>query len=136
MTPHQRHRTAGKAAGFTLVEFMVALTVFAIGVLGIALVFMNGTRHVGASGEETKAVELAQQGLEDLLTESFDSVNLDPGTHWDADNPLERAYYRDWSVEDQVPFTGCKRVTVNVRWPGEHPTRTVTLVGIKAQAGH
>ena len=97
---------------------------------------MNGTRHIGASGDGTVAVELAQQCLENLLTESFDSLNLDPGAHYDPGNPIQTAYYRDWNVEDGVPIAGCKRITVNVRWPGESPTRSVTLVGITAQTGH
>jgi len=63
-------------------------------------------------------------------------VNLDVGQHMDPANPLQTAYYREWVVEDAVPFTGCKRVTVTVRWPGENPTRDVTLVGITAQTGH
>jgi type IV pilus assembly protein PilV len=123
------------AAGFTLIEFLVAMTVFAIGVLGIAMTFMNGTRHIGASGDETRAVEIAQQGLEDLLAVPFDDPQIDAGLHADPENPIQEAYFRTWSVEDAVPFAGCKRITVAVNWPAEGQGNVVTLAAVTAQAG-
>jgi type IV pilus assembly protein PilV len=122
-------------AGFTLIEFMVALTVFALGVLGLAVTFMHGTRHVGTSGAQTQAVELAQQGLEDLLTLSYDDPALTSGAHDDADNPIAGAYDRSWTVEDDDPMSGCKTVTMTVAWPHNDPQHDVVLVAITTETG-
>lgn len=122
-------------AGFTLVEFLVAMTVFAIGVLGIAVTFMHGTRHIGNSGDETKAVELAQQGLENLLAAPFDDPQIDPGVHADPANPIQAAYFRTWAVEDAVPFAGCKRITVAVNWPVQDGGNVVTLAAVTTETG-
>ena len=104
-------------AGFTLVEVLVALMVFVIGVLSIAAMMPSGTRSVNRSGDETRGSELASARAERLLSTSYTDAGLTSGSHFDPANPYNGKYYVSWSVEDDQPMAQCKRVTVTVRWP-------------------
>lgn len=50
---------AGRSRGFTLVEVLVALVVMAVGMLGIAALYIEGMRSGQASVSRTVAVSLA-----------------------------------------------------------------------------
>jgi type IV pilus modification protein PilV len=108
-------RRANRSAGFSLIEVLMALIVFAIGVLGLAMVIPAGTNRVGKAGQQTRASQLAAMRAEQLLTTPYDDSDLDAGDHNDASNPLESRYYVQWTVETDQPITACKRVTVKVR---------------------
>lgn len=109
--------TRGRQAGFTLVEVLVALMVFVIGVLSIAAMMPSGSRSVNRSGDVTRASELASACAERLLSTSYSDATLTSGSHFDPANPYDGKYYVGWSVEDNQPMAQCKRATVTVRWP-------------------
>ena len=108
---------ARSSAGFTLVEVLVALMVFVIGVLSIAAMMPSGSRSVNRSGDQTRASELASACAEQLLSTSYTDANLAPGPHLSPVNPYDGRYYVGWTVEDNQPMAQCKRATVTVRWP-------------------
>ncbi len=105
---------ARRAAGFSLIEVLIAMVVFAVGVLGLAMVIPAGSNRVGRAGQQTRASQIAAMRAEQLLTTVYDGSNLDAGNHVDAENPYDGAYYVQWDVEEDAPLTGCKRVTVRV----------------------
>lgn len=113
-----RHRIAshriGGASGFSLIEVMIALIVFSIGVLGLAALIPLGTSRIGKAGNQTRASALAAQRSEDLLTTPYGDGDLTDGTHTDAGNPFSGRYYVKWVVEDDQPIVSTKRVTVSV----------------------
>ena len=104
-------------AGFTLVEVLVALMVFVIGILSIAAMMPSGSRSVGRSGDQTRASELASACAERLLSTRYTDANLTAGTHNDPANPYDGRYFVSWSVQDNQPMAQCKRATVDIRWP-------------------
>ena len=108
-------RRSRSNAGFSLVEVLIALIVFAIGVLGLALVIPTGTNRVGKAGQQTRASQIAAMRAEQLLTTPYSDSDLDAGTHTDSSNPIDGYYYVEWSVTDDQPITACKRITVTVR---------------------
>ena len=109
--------TRRRESGFTLVEVLVALMVFVIGVLSIAAIMPSGSRSVGRSGDQTRASELAAACAERLLSTSYSNPTLTSGSHSDPANPYNGKYYVSWTVEDNQPMAQCKKVTVDVRWP-------------------
>jgi type IV pilus modification protein PilV len=69
MSPRRRTQRASGAksrAGFTLVELIVAMMVFAIGVLGLAATAASVTRLMGGASRQTIAANIAQSRLEKL----------------------------------------------------------------------
>jgi len=104
-------------AGFTLVEVLVALMVFVIGILSIAAMMPSGSRSVNRSGDQTRGSELASACAERLLSTTYTDPTLTAGSHPDPANPYDGKYYVFWSVQDDQPMAQCKRATVDVRWP-------------------
>ncbi len=129
MTPHVSDRGAG-SAGFTLVEVLVAMVVFLVGVLSIAALMPSGSRSVNRSGDQTRGSELASACAERLLSTSYTDADLTAGSHFDAGNPYYGKYYVQWNVQDNQPMVECKRATVLVRWPTvvSAPGATVVIV--------
>ncbi len=121
--------------GFTIIEVVVALTVIAIGILGLAIVFPLSMEDVGKSGSATKAVELCKQKLEDFHMIAYDAPQLEAGyTHADSLNPIDGVYVRTWEVTDDVPIEGCKFVTVSVTSQVEEDLK-VEVSTVLASAG-
>ena len=103
--------------GFTLVEVIVAITIVAIGIVGLSAVFPLATRDVAKSGGLTKAMELCQGKLEALHMLAYDSPDLASGhVHADSLNPIANVYVRTWQTYDDDPIAGCKRIEVTVSW--------------------
>ncbi len=125
-----RARARHRAAGFSLIEVMIALMVFALGVLSLSLVVPMATKRVTSAGIQTRASSLAAERAETLLTTPYDHGDLTAGTHTDPANPVDGSYYIRWVVTDGQPITGCKRVkvTVSKRSVAARPEAAVTIV--------
>jgi type IV pilus assembly protein PilV len=121
--------------GFTLIEVVVALTVLAIGIVGLSVVFPLTMRDVGKSGSVTKGVELCQQKLEEFQMLGYTAPDLDQGyTHDDPENPIDGKYDRTWEVTDDQPIAGCKLIEVTVSWQARRQ-ESVSISTVIAQAG-
>jgi type IV pilus assembly protein PilV len=115
-------------AGLTLVEILIAIMIFAVGVLGIAIVFPQGMNRVTDATGDTRASELASERCELVLGTPYDDVTLEAGAHSDPDNPRDGLYNVSWNVEVDQPLAACKRVTVSVTRPGEARPRARLMV--------
>jgi prepilin-type N-terminal cleavage/methylation domain-containing protein len=100
-------------SGVGLIEIIIAMLIFGIG--------------ISAAMRTLPATNLAQEQLEALMGTPLTSADLTAGGHVDSRNPLERHFTRTWTVTDNVPLTGMKRVAVSVVYEGGGEDRTVTL---------
>lgn len=122
-------------AGFTLVEVMVAMIVFAVGVLSMATLMPSGSRSVNRSADQTRASELLSASAENLLTASYSDSSLLAGPHSDPGNPYDGKYYVRWTVQDDQPVTECKRVTLTAGWPTSVSSPAASVVIVKPRSG-
>lgn len=111
--------------GFSLVELMVAIMIFAVGILATAGLLGAGYRYQGKAQIETELTTLAEAKVEDLRavagTERSDTVQLVPGGsltsdlsgYTDTTTLAGRRYGRRWRVA--LGPAGVRRVTVQVR---------------------
>ena len=121
--------------GFTLIEVMVALVIFATGMLALALCIPMATKRVMKAGTQTRASSIASEVAEELLTVPYGDGDLTAGTHDDPANPHEGKYYVRWIVVDNAPATNCKRITVQVSRQSVTKPAEARLVIVTAQAG-
>lgn len=148
-------------AGLTLIELLVALTILAIGLLGVALMQITAISGNTFSREMAVATELGQDMLEKLNALEYTDTALTAGvihpTQDDVDNGLgvgigtanvidERGqtigpliYTRTWSVVDDSPATNMKTITVTVSWIDRQRQQVglanpqIQIIGVKVQ---
>lgn len=121
-------RSIFSLSGFTLIETLVALTVFSIGMLGTANlvgVLIHGST---LSHTRTHATLLAQDTLETLRNTAYTAI-LPAEETVVAANAVR--YTRTTTVRTDHPAAGMKTIDVIVRWhPRKHTQRTVALTTI------
>jgi prepilin-type N-terminal cleavage/methylation domain-containing protein len=84
----QKH-TWNNDYGFTLVEVMIAMTILAIGILGVSMMQISAVRGNSLANGTTEAVTIAQDRMERFITAAFDDPDLDD-KNGDGDGGLDR----------------------------------------------
>lgn len=116
-----RTRNGDRAAGFSLIEILFALTFLAVGILAVAAMIPAGTRGVSQSRVLTSGLMAAQVKLEQLKGTPYKTLTA--GTF----NDSTAHYTRTWTVTDSVPMAGCKKIQVTVNWEDSHGTQSTQL---------
>jgi len=125
--------------GFTLLEVLVAVTIFAIGILAVASMQLTSIQGNAFGNEMTTATFLAQAQLERLKSVADVSSDLPIGITADPLNPMDEnensgvsgaIYNRSWTVATG-PSADSRQVSVTVNWRsgmGSHQVilRTIT----------
>lgn len=127
-----RRRRARAAAGFSLIEVIMALAVFGVGVLTLAAVIPFGIKRSNWASQQSRASELATVRGEALLEAPYLDDALTAGSHTDPNNPHVGSYHVEWNVEDNQPINSCKRVTIRVRRPTATSPVLAQVVVVKA----
>ncbi|HET9005031.1 MAG TPA: prepilin-type N-terminal cleavage/methylation domain-containing protein [Gemmatimonadaceae bacterium] len=103
----KRRRPTGGRAGFTLVELLVALMVFAVGMLGLAATAGSVTRMMGGAKRQTLAATVAQSRLEKIRSSPCASLVSGSETVRGITNTWTiTAVTRGIDVRDSVSFPG------------------------------
>ncbi len=102
--------------GFSLLEVLIALLIFAVGILAMAALQMTAIKENYFSNNLTRATTIAQQKLEELIQTDYNlSGNGEPleaGTHTET----KGIYTINWTVQDDVPVQDSKTVLITVTW--------------------
>jgi type II secretory pathway pseudopilin PulG len=113
----------GDRGGFSLIELIFAICFLGIGLLGVATVFPMGTRFVNAAKVTSSGVAFAREKIEELQSAPANSTLLVEGQYSDS----EGVFTRDWTVTDDTPMAGMKRLLVITAWETPQGTRRVAL---------
>ena len=116
--------------GFTLLEVMITLAIFSIGILAIAGIQIRSINGNSSARMQTEATTLAVERLERLIALPYDHADLDPGN-----NPHQAAsgsYTIVWDISEDVPITFTK--TINITVTAANPNaKDVSLNFIRGQ---
>jgi prepilin-type N-terminal cleavage/methylation domain-containing protein len=108
-------------AGYSLLEILVALTLFSVAALGLSAGVVTVVRAGKVSADYTQAAILAQDKLEELRAQlaplSGGSDTLRPG------------FTRVWAITPDSPEVGVTRIDVSVAWVDSLPY-TITLASV------
>jgi type IV pilus assembly protein PilV len=104
--------------GFSLIEVLIALAIFSIGVLAVASLQVSASLQSRNSSELTEGSAIASNQMEELMQKPFDHNDLNP-----ALNPhiLNSGKYRvQWTVTDSDlngdTINESKTVDMTVSW--------------------
>ncbi|MRR52744.1 MAG: prepilin-type N-terminal cleavage/methylation domain-containing protein [Rhodocyclaceae bacterium] len=75
-----RHRTAA-SEGFSLIEVLVAMAIFSIGILAVYSMQIHSIRGNTSARGITENITLASAKVEELLAQAYDHADLDVGLH-------------------------------------------------------
>jgi prepilin-type N-terminal cleavage/methylation domain-containing protein len=121
------------SAGFTVIEVLVAMTIFSVAVLGLAVGANSVIRANHTSFLYSAATNLAQDKLEDLRGRTI--INIAPCSA-NCDNPVPTyqavPFTRTWTVTPDSPIAGVTQISVTVQWT-DYQSRSVTLSAIIEQ---
>lgn len=144
-------------SGFTLIEVMIAITILAIGILGVAKMQISAMQGNSYASGLTEATSFAQNKMEELASLAYDDTDLDDD---DGDEPMPDNYIGDgtsglddtanpdgsqtgsgatgiiytifWNIAVDDPAPNAKHIRVIVQWQQKGTTRKVILDRIKA----
>lgn len=106
-----------KDNGFTAIEVLVAATVLLVALLGVATMFISGTRNMASGGARSQATYFAQEKLEELgNTPAFPPAPVAPAAPA-SDSPAP-GLTRTWVVSSLIGTAPSRlaTVTVDVAW--------------------
>jgi type IV pilus assembly protein PilV len=123
--------TGNNSRGFSLLEVLLGITVFMIGMLGVTALNISSLKSTTFAGNMSEAVIIAGDRLEKLMgINDFEHGDLTAGDHPDPDNPIGRngMYTVSWNVviDDPLPER-TKTVNVTVEWDIKGTTRTMSM---------
>jgi len=127
---------AQRQDGFTLIEILVAISIFSIAVLGLAAGTISVTRTNQNSHLNASAINLAQAKLEDLraMTTTAFAALVCPTATPCADSAVASGatFNRQWWITTNSPVAGVNRIDVNIAWT-DYAARNLTFTGSVAQ---
>ena len=106
-----------KGRGFTLIEVLIAMAIFSVGILAVAGMQISNTKNNTTGNITTEATMLARQKMEELKTVSVvsDLDALNGGTD------MVGVYTRQWNVANPLGGSTSRQITVTVSWNGNGP---------------
>lgn len=112
---------ASGKTGYSLIEILVALTLFSVAALGLSTGVATVVRSGKLSEDFTRATILAQDKLEELCAQG--------GSPSEGTDTPQLGFTRVWAVTSDSPETGVTQVDVTVSWTDSAP-RSVALTTV------
>ena len=109
---------AGKAvdtqSGFTLMEVLVAISIFAIGILAVAGMQGMAIRGNGSGNRLTDRLSMAQSQMENIMGVDYANASMTNGNYDDGQSPVVTS----WVITDYAGMADTKLITVSVTAQG------------------
>ncbi|MDF1592335.1 MAG: prepilin-type N-terminal cleavage/methylation domain-containing protein [Desulfobacterales bacterium] len=126
-----KKNSLGNENGFTMIEILVAISIFAIGMLAVASMQVSGIHGNATANALTGAAAWAADRVESLLVRPYDHIDLDP-----AGNPhsggTEGRYTISWTVTENDMMPNTKTIAVDVSYSDKGNPKNVSLIYYKS----
>ena len=125
--------------GFTLIEVLITMAIFSIGVLAVASMQYWSVRNTASGNVMTLAANLARAQMETLKSVP-DVTSLTTGA---SPNPIDAdgnpdpggIFTRTWVIANPLGTSGTRRIDVTVGWRRQGQNRSVVLTSISRGNG-
>ena len=112
-------------SGFTLIESVIAVSVFVLAIFSILYAFPLQFRQTKTSQQESVAIEIAQAKIEEVISTAYEDLTegiFQPRTPYASDpsNPMHLyetqvdVSYLDADMQQSALDSGVKKITVTV----------------------
>jgi type IV pilus assembly protein PilV len=106
-----------KENGFTLIEVLIALTIFAVGMLAVAAMQNSAVKMNSTADKLTHLATWGMDKIEELSSLPYADPSLD--SSGDPHQEVSGDYTITWTVINDNPLTNIKNVTVTVAGRGK-----------------
>jgi prepilin-type N-terminal cleavage/methylation domain-containing protein len=126
--------------GFTILEVLIAIAIFGIGILAVAKMQLHSTGQNTVSRVYTESAAAGAGQIEEIINMDYDDPNLDvlaagDPSYEEADTGPDGMHDIEWRVEDAVTLPGgdvqVKRIDITVN-SKKFPERDFTATYYKA----
>lgn len=116
--------------GFSLVEVLIALFIFAVGILAVALMLDTSIQYNSSARLMSEATEIAQYQMEKLMNGSYHDADLDESLSPYGPNTIGN-YSVSWTVREDLPMNDMKTINLTVAWTNQGEGKSLTVDSIK-----
>ena len=116
---------------FTLIEVLLAISIMAIGLLGLAALQATATNGNALAKKNSLAVSLAEDRIEEYKYTPYDDIPA--GVQTETNLPVSAIYTRTTTVVNDTPIPDTKTVTVEVSW--KNGSKKVSFTSIISRNG-
>ena len=120
-----------KNQGYTLIEVLIAMAIFALGFLALATLQIRSITQNASAKMITEATTMAVESLERLISLPYNHTDL--GEQNSPHSVSTGPYTIQWTVQDDMPVTAAK--TIELRVTGANPyAKPITISYVKGQS--
>ena len=112
--------------GFTLIEVMIALTIFTIGILGVSGMLLIGENGITAGNRSLSAVQISRAQMEQLKGKS----NIEAGSG-ECTELFSTDIECQWEIRGDTPSEDLYEIEVKASWNEGERKRELVLNTIK-----
>ena len=124
MIVSQLNKIKKSEAGFTLLEILIAISIFAVGMLAVASMQISGLQGNATANVLSGAAAWGADRVETLIALPYDHADLDPGV---VKTATEGRYTIEWQVTEGVPLDNIKTIAVTVKWTDRNLAKQLVL---------
>jgi len=121
-------RLSKKDEGFTLIEVVVAVSIFAVGLLAIAVMHTSAIRANSTAGKITELSTWGLDRVEQLMSLPYNDPLL--GVAGNPHQVTSDGYTVSWTISDNNPTQNTKLIRMTVTGRG----KTLNLVSVRSQS--
>ncbi len=121
----------GEERGFTLLEVVFAASILAMGIMGYTHLKVSSSASRNYAGNVTKSTLLTNGQMEEMLLNSYKSIDLTAGTHADVLRLGDFTINVTYNVQDSCPSQYTKLITYTGSWNEGNRSRSITLSQVR-----